>query len=184
MQAAGTNAFVDRMIGVARLDERTYEAIEHDQNATPSALLVVVLAAIASGIGALDNEGGRGLIGGLLSSVIGWAAFAFIAYVVGSSILAGPTTNATWGQLLRTLGFAQSPLLLQVVGWIPVLGWLIAAVASIWFLVTSIVALRHALEVSTGRAIAIGIVSFIAYVAVAAVIGIIFGIGALVTGAI
>ena len=48
MQRTGSGDLVQRMKGVARLDESTYEEIERDQNATGQALLVVVLAAVAS----------------------------------------------------------------------------------------------------------------------------------------
>jgi hypothetical protein len=44
--------FVERMIGAAKLDVRVYEEVEADRSATPQALAVVVLAAVAGGIGA------------------------------------------------------------------------------------------------------------------------------------
>ncbi len=37
------NALVQRMIGAARLDVRTYEEVERDTSATQQALIVVIL---------------------------------------------------------------------------------------------------------------------------------------------
>ena len=175
MQSAGSGALVDRMIGAARLDEGTYEAIEHDEGATGSAALIVVLAAIAIGIGSLGDEGFLSLIGGIISGLFGWVVFSVVAYYVGARFLAGPQTSVTLGQVLRTLGFANTPRILSVVGFIPILGPLVAFVASIWFLVASVVALRHAFDVTTGRAAGIAVVSFLALILVTLVIALILG---------
>ena len=43
-------SFVDRVLGAARLDVRTYEEVEADTTATPQAMGVVALAALASGV--------------------------------------------------------------------------------------------------------------------------------------
>ena len=40
-----------RMLGAAKLDPATYEEVESDATATPQAMLVVVLANLAAGIG-------------------------------------------------------------------------------------------------------------------------------------
>ena len=61
------------------------------------------------------------------------------------------------GQLLRTLGFAQAPGLLQVVGALPGVNPLgITLLLAVWWLATTVVAVRQALDfTSTGRAIAV-----------------------------
>jgi len=154
-------SLVERMIGAAFLDTSTYEAVERDQNATSSALLIVVLAAIASGIGLLGSGNLLAVIFGILAALIGWAAYAGVAYLVGSRLLAGPQTQATWGQLLRTLGFAQTPRLLLVLTFIPLFGFVLNLVVWVWTLVTTVVAIRQALDFTTGRAIVTAIVSWI-----------------------
>lgn len=45
--------FIQRMLGAARLDVPTIEAIEADRSATGQALAVVALSAIAVGVGGL-----------------------------------------------------------------------------------------------------------------------------------
>jgi len=46
-------SIIDRAIGIVKLDDATYESIEHDQSATTQAAVVVGIAAVAGGIGAL-----------------------------------------------------------------------------------------------------------------------------------
>ncbi|MCM8749880.1 YIP1 family protein [Thermomicrobiaceae bacterium CFH 74404] len=159
-----------RIIGAARLDTATYEAVEHDEAATSSALLVVVLAAIAAGIGTLGSGRIAAFILGVIAAIVSWAAYAGVAYLVGSRLLAGPQTQATWGQLLRTLGFAQAPRLLLVLGWIPILGVLISLIVFIWTLITTVVAIRQALDFTTGRAIGTAVIAWLVLVIVYAVI--------------
>ncbi|GBD15288.1 hypothetical protein HRbin26_00174 [bacterium HR26] len=164
-----------RMIGAARLDTATYEAVEHDEGATSAALLVVILGAIASGIAVLGSGRIAAFIGGILAAIIGWAAYAGVAYLIGSRLFATPQTQATWGQLLRTLGFAQSPRLLLVLGWIPILGVLISLVVAIWTLITTVIAIRQALDFTTGRAIGTAIISWLVLIVVQLIILIPFG---------
>ena len=44
---------IERALGAARLDAEAYESVERDEAATGTALAIVVLSAIASGIGNL-----------------------------------------------------------------------------------------------------------------------------------
>jgi hypothetical protein len=172
MQTSASGSLVHRMMGAARLDQGTYEEIERDTNATSQAAIVVVIAAVASGIGALD-DGASGLIGGIIGGIIGWVVFAAAAYFVGTKLLATSSTEADLGQLLRTIGFAYAPTVLNVVGFIPVLGGIVAFIAAIWVLVTTIVALKHALEMGTGRAI---VTAIIAAILSAIALGIVYAI--------
>ncbi len=169
IEATSQASIIDRMIRAARLEPQLYEEVEHDQSATSQALLVVVLGAIAAGIGALSGGIG-GLIFGVVLALVGWAAYAFVAYWVGTKIFKGPQTEATWGQLLRTLGFASSPRVLLVLMIIPVVGLIIGLAVFIWTLVTTVIAIRQALDFDTGRAIATAVVSWLAFLVISLVI--------------
>lgn len=178
MQTSTSGSLVDRMVGAARLDSATYEAVEHDTNATTQAAIVVVLAAIAGGIGSLGGDHpARGFISGIIGGLIGWVAFAAAAYFVGTKILAASGTEADLGQLLRVLGFAQVPSLITVLGFIPVLGAILGLIAFIWIILTTITALKSALEMETGRAIGTAILAIIAEVIVIAIVAAIIGVG-------
>ncbi len=173
VEATGQASIVDRMIRAAKLEPQVYEEVEHDQSATGQALLVVVLGAVAAGIGALLG-GVVALIVGIVAALVGWGVYAFIAYWVGTNIFKGPQTEATWGELLRTLGFASSPRVLLVLGIIPVLGFFIGLVVFIWTLITTVIAIRQALDFDTGRAIGTAVVSWLALLVVYIVVGAIF----------
>ncbi len=161
IEATSQASIIDRMIRAARLEPQLYEEVEHDQSATSQAILVVVIGAVAAGIGALSGGIG-GLIFGIIAALVGWAVYAFIAYWVGTNIFKGPQTEATWGQLLRTLGFANSPRVLLILVIIPVVGIIVGLAVFVWMLFTTVIAIRQALDFDTGRAIGTAVVSLLA----------------------
>ncbi len=57
------------MIGAARLNPHTYEEIEHDSAATMQAAIVVVIVALASGIGSI-SLGITAIIGGIVAGIV------------------------------------------------------------------------------------------------------------------
>jgi hypothetical protein len=171
-----------RMLGAAKLDAATYEEVETDAGATPQAMLVVVLSNLAAGVAVVRELGIGGLLVASLISLIGWYAWAFVTYFVGTRFLPGAKTQADVGQLLRTLGFSAAPGLIRVLGVIPVLDDPISLIASLWMLVAMVVAVRQALDYeSTGRAVAvcvIGIaVNFVVLYLLAKLLGVNVGLG-------
>jgi hypothetical protein len=160
-------SIVDRMRGAAMFDVPTYEEVEHDTSATGQAAVVVVLAALAAGIGNVFR-GGPGIIMGIVGSLLGWVAWSGITYFIGTRVFKG---TATWGELARTLGFAQAPGVLMVLAIIPLLGWLVRVAVGLWMLGTGIVAIRQALDVDTGKAVMTALVGWLAMVAVTLVLG-------------
>jgi hypothetical protein len=161
------NSFADRLIRAARLDVSLYEEVERDESATRQALAVVVLSAVAAGIG--THGGLFGLVAGVIASLVGWYIWSALTYWIGTRLLPEPSTEASLGQLLRTIGFAQSPGLLRVLGVIPGLDMIVALVAAIWMLVAAVVAIRQALDYqSTGRAVMVVIVGWVVQLALLA----------------
>ncbi len=156
------NQLVDRMVGAARLDIHVYEDVEADMDATSQAALVVGIVAIASAIGGA-GAGGVGVIGGLVSAFAAWLVWAGVTYVIGDKLLGG---TATWGELLRTIGFAQAPGVLYVLAVVPILGSVVYPVVWIWLLVATIVAIRQALDFSTGKAIVTAVLGTVVMLAV------------------
>jgi hypothetical protein len=77
--------------------------------------------------------------------------------------------------MLRTIGFAQSPGVLNVLGIIPLLGGLVRFAVFIWILVAVVIAIRQALDFSTGKAVGTAVIGAIAYIAIMAVAAAIFG---------
>ncbi|HWC05232.1 MAG TPA: YIP1 family protein [Methylomirabilota bacterium] len=172
-------SLTERMLGAAKLDAATYEEVERDAAATPQALLVVVLANLAAGFGALRELGIGGLVGTTLVSLVGWAVWAFVTYFVGTRMLPGPRTQADVGQLLRTIGFSATPGLIRVLGIVPGLNWLVSFVASLWMLVAMVVAVRQALDYeTTGRAVAVCAIGFVINIVVLVVLAKLLGVTA------
>jgi hypothetical protein len=176
-----------KMILASRLDVNLYEDVEADTGANGQAVTVVVLASIATGIGTgisgLVVNGAIWLLWGLLigifTSIIGWIIWALITYWIGKTIFKGPQTEVTYGQMLRTLGFANSPGVLRIFSFIPFIGGLIAFVATIWVLIAGIIAIRQALDFSTWRAIGTAAVGWLVYVLLVFLIsGLLIGTGA------
>ena len=164
MAADGAHSMVDRMIGAARLDARIFEEVEADTSATRQALSVVLLVALATGIASMGTIGFLGLLAGIVVAVVGWAIWAWVVYFIGAKILPEHETHADWGQLARSLGFAQSPGVLKVFGVVPGVGGIIFLVVSVWMLVSMVIAVRQALDyTSTLRAIGVVLIGFIPY---------------------
>jgi len=159
-----SHGFVDRMIGASRLDTNIFEEVEEDRSATRQALSVVLLGSLSGGIASLDENGLGGLLVISAIGVSGWALWAWILYLIGTRLLPTRETHADWGQLARSLGFAQSPSILNVLGVLPVIGWMISLAVLIWTLMAMVIAVRQALDYnSTGRAIGVVLLGFIPY---------------------
>ena len=156
---------LSRMIGAARLSVETFEEVEHDRSATIQALIVVVVVAAFSGIGSFLSSNVTlldAVVLGAVRGVAGWAVWALVTWIVGATILKAPDTEADWGQLARVTGFAQTPGLLNILIFIPVVGWFIGLAAFLWQFVAMMVGVRQALDYkSTWRAFFVILISFI-----------------------
>ena len=149
--------FINRMIRAAKLDVQLYEEVEADQSATGQAMAVVVLSALAAGIGTIGVSGGYGqVLLGTISAVMAWFVWAFLTYWIGTRLLPEPQTEADLGQLLRTIGFSSAPGLIRILGIFPGLMPTVMIVSLIWMLIAMVIAVRQALDYqSTGRAIGV-----------------------------
>ena len=154
-----------RMLGAARLSVDTFEDVERDSSATIQALIVVIIVALASGIGELlsgEADILRALVFGLIRGIISWAIWALIAMFVGTKILKTEQTEADWGQLARGTGFAQTPGILTVLVFVPAVGTTIGVIALFWQLAAMVVAVRQTLDyTSTLRAFFVILIAFI-----------------------
>lgn len=170
----GRKPFVQRMLGAAMLDVETYEEVEHDLDATVQAAGVVVIVAVCAAIGGAGHGGG-GIVGRPIAQLLGWLVWSGVTYFIGTRLFNG---QATWGELLRTIGFAQSPGVLFLAAGVPLLGGLVSAAAGIWMLIAGLIAIRQALDVSTGQALITAFLGWLAGVAVGFVLAVAFGIPA------
>lgn len=153
----------ERITGVFKLDVPTFEAIEHDQDATGQAATVVAIVAL---IGALGQAGGAmvmgtSVVGGFVwtfvSTFVGWIVWSAITFAVGTRVFGG---TADLGEMLRVIGFAYAPQMLAV---IPCLG---AVVGGIWSLIAGFIAVRQGLDFDNTKAFLTIVTGFLGYVAV------------------
>ncbi len=171
-------SFIDRMVGAAKLNVEVYEEVEADTGATGQAMGVVLLSSLAGGIGSvgLGAGGSGGVVAGGIAALLGWVSWAFVTYLIGTRLLPEPQTRADVGELMRTLGFAQSPGLARILGVIPVLGPLVLLLVSIWMLVAMVIAVRQALDyTNTLRAVGVCLVGWVLSLVITIVFVLLFG---------
>jgi hypothetical protein len=157
----------DRMFRAAKLDAQLYEEVEADTDATVQAMTVVVLAAIAAGIGSLGSGSATAIVTGTLVSLVGWLVWAFLTYFIGTRLLPEPQTSADYGELLRTIGFASAPGVIRALGIVPGLGAPLFLIGGIWMLVAMVIAVRQALDyTSTLRAVGVCVIGWLVQVVI------------------
>jgi len=154
---AVTTGLVSRMIRAMKLESALYEEVEADKSANVQAGLVVLIASIAAAIGAglsgATSGGVLAAVWGLVMALLGWLLWALVVYLIGAKLVKGKQTQSNWGEVARTIGFANSPGVFNVLSFIPVAGPIISIVVFIWNLVAGIIGIRAALDFSTARAI-------------------------------
>lgn len=154
----------ERLLGVVRLEFPTYEAIKRDPAALTQAVIVVLLTALATNVW-VAIFAPRGLIsavGGVVLALLAWLLFAGLVWWLGKKWFAPRYMPPDFRQILQLTGFATAPTLLNVFGFLPLVGWLVLMIASIWSLVTAYTAVRVGLGASERNALG---VTFIAYLA-------------------
>ncbi|MHB8084397.1 MAG: YIP1 family protein [Dehalococcoidia bacterium] len=174
-----------RMLRAAKLEPQLYEEVEADTTGTGQAMLAVVLVSLATGIGSgistvMHGNGSilgfiGGLFWGIIASLIVWVIFSLLCFWLGTYVFKGPETKSTMGELLRTLGFAYTPGLLNIFSFIPFVGPIIPFATWIWTVIASVIAVRQACDFTTGRAIGTVIVAAIIPLIIIIVLGAIIG---------
>jgi hypothetical protein len=164
--------FMDRVLGVFRLDPAVFEAIEHDQGATSQALLVVAIVALMRALGSgfqatwTDASFLGNFIGALIWTFAGWLVWSVISYWVGTAFFRGV---ADLGEMLRVIGFAYAPQFLAI---IPCVGFLVGVV---WSLAAGFVAIRQGLDLDNVRALFTILAGLLVYVIGSLLISAFFG---------
>ncbi len=162
--------YLNRIIRSLKLEPNLYEEVESDKGALGQAMGVVVLASISAGIGSIGIAGLGGILTGTLTAVIGWFAWSYITYIIGTKLLPESQTKADFGELLRTIGFSSSPGLFRLIGIIPGLMGIVFFITGIWMLVAMVIAVRQALDYqSTFRAVGVCLIGWIVQALIAGI---------------
>jgi hypothetical protein len=159
--------FADRVKGVLFLDVKTFEEIEANKTANGQALVVVIAASLAAGLGAGIQLGVIGLLRETIGALVGWVMWAGVTWVIGSKLLPEPQTRTDMGELLRVIGFAYAPQLFAFFAFIPFLSGIVSTVVAFWLLAATILAVRQALDyVNTLRAAAVVLIGWLIFVVI------------------
>ena len=184
---------LERILGIMKLDLKTYNEIEHDESATTQAIIIVAITSLLAAISAAffssslnsslsQLQGMEGMeqfqnltssatlspvgmfINTLLGGFITWLLWSYVSTFVGTRFFGG---TAEVGEMMRLLGFAQAPRLLSI---IPCIG---GFVGGIWALVCGYMAVREGLDVDNTKAIFTIVVSWLVGVVISMIIGLI-----------
>ncbi|MBI2911809.1 MAG: YIP1 family protein [Chloroflexi bacterium] len=201
---------IDRMIRAIKLDARVFDEVKADPSATTQAFIVVLAVALAQAIatligglllgaavGAIGGAAGvpgaggtaavvagGGVVGALISIVmvlVWWVVLSFLAQLIGTKLLGG---TGTLQEVLRAMGFAHSPQVLDILSFIPLLGGLLALATMIWRLVISVIALRQTLSLDTTKAVILVVILVVIFFVVGAILAAIGLAGAIATSAV
>jgi hypothetical protein len=155
------STLTSRILGSARLDPQSYEEVESDHQANIQAVGVVLFSSVAAAIGTGVRDVSS-ILSVLVVAIASWIIWVLLAVFIGTKLLPTPETRADFGQVLRTTGFSASPGILRVFGLVPVVGWYIFAAATVWMLLTFVIAVRQALDyTSIGRALVVCLLGWI-----------------------
>jgi hypothetical protein len=112
-------------------------------------------------------------LNGFVGAFVRWLLWSILTYLIGTNLFKG---QATIGEMLRVLGFAQAPQLLSILSFIPCLGAIIAIAAAIWSLVAGFIAVRQGLDLDNMQtAITVVLSWLVAVIVNLCVLGPIFG---------
>jgi hypothetical protein len=160
-------SFPARIVGALLLDGTVYEEIEEDASSMAGAIGVVAVAGLARGVATPSPTPTLEIVGSALAGLTMWLVAGLLSWGIGVKRM-GYTSS--YPELLRTLGYAAAPLVLLLIGLMP-LGpaWPFAwTVAHGWALLALVVALREALDVSSSTATVVCLLSLATAVAVVA----------------
>ena len=82
-----------RVIGVFKLDSKTFEEIEHNTSLTLYAAIIVALVALVSGVGTafyriiFSGSVVGGFFGSVFSTILGWLVWSVVTWFVGTRLL-------------------------------------------------------------------------------------------------
>ena len=177
----------DRMFRAAMLDPLVFDEIKEDRNATTQAVQVVIIIAVIGVISSLvqtlnstvesavQSDAITTIATSAATAVVGWLLWAFLAYLLGTAVFGG---TGSYVEMLRAIGFAQSPSVISILSvplvFVPVagavLGGLLGLAAAVWVLIVDVIATRQTLGISTGKAtiitVIVSIVMVVSFVAI------------------
>ena len=155
-------SFAQRFVGALRLDGSVYEEVASDPGALAQAAGVAVIAAVARAVVALTvTTSGQALFDALFVLCM-WPLFTLLAWGAGRAL----RHSADLGRVARAAGFAMAPLILVVLGVVPVqvlrVGVSLISLALLFG--AMVVSMRAAFRTDTGNSAFICLIVGLAFV--------------------
>ena len=147
-------SLTNRALRAARLEPSLYEEVEKDGSASLQAAIIVVIVALCAGIGAAlggnrEDESFWGFfVGASLTAIAGWLIWSVLTLFIGRYF----GGQASYGEVSRALGFSHVPGVLAILGFLPLLGFVVAVVVAIWQLIAAVIGVRQAMDFNIGKA--------------------------------
>lgn len=187
-----TSTLINDIRRAVTFDASFYRQAANDDRYSQQALIIVMIVAALSGIGAfLSNIFSANFIGAIVGlvlgigfAIVGYFVWVYVVQYVGAQFFQG---RATVPQLQRTLGYAYAPTVLGFFSFIPCLGGLVALAGSLWALACGFFAVREVHQLDDGKTLLTVIIGWVVVMvisAIVAMIGAIFGVGAMGLGAL
>jgi hypothetical protein len=164
-----TGPIIPRLINAILLRRDFYDAVANDARATgPAAAIVCIVELLSKSviIHQLSQEfkaWGLLLIFFAILGLVRWLIYATFMYPIARLIIGQPIG---YKRLLRCLGFAETPSVLLLLGYLVAdvrYHTAVQVVVTVWLLLSTIVAVRSATGASTERAAVIGVIGFVGY---------------------
>lgn len=173
------DSLVNRVLGVVKLQEPAYGEIKRDATALNQAVLVVLVSALVTNVwvAIFAPNGLVRALGGVILAFVAWLLFGSLAWWVGTRWFAPKWAPPDLRQMLTLTGFATAPAVLNILGFVPLIGWLILMVASIWSLLTAYTAVRVGLAADERGGLAVTFIAYIANAVLFALAANLLGIG-------
>lgn len=174
------SAMLQRVVRAVTFDTQFYAQAKNDSSLNREALIVVIVATVLTGLGAL----GGGLVAFLvtiLMSIVGYYLLSYFVTIVGRNFFGG---TGSQDQVQRLLGYAWAPRALGLLGWVPCVGWLFGLVATLWAIAVAVVAVREAHGFDTTKAIITAVGGWLIVVVLTGLLGLVLGAGWIGLGAV
>lgn len=167
----------DRIVRAIKLDRTLYREVADDPAYMNEAVTIVVLVSLISSLGVLVGAGRSGPIAYVLqvlnSLLFGWVLWAVVAYFVGANFFGG---RSSIPEMLRTLGYANAPRIVGLLGFIPCVGWLFSVAGWVLSIAAGVVAIRESMEFDTTKAVITAVIGLLVYIIVSIVVGLVWGV--------
>jgi len=161
----------DRIMRAVRLDPTLYRQVADNPQFMNESLIIVIAVALLSSIGVVINSQNAAVayIVQVINSILfGWLLWSLVAYFVGTRFFGGVSTL---NETLRTLGYANAPRLLGLLGFIPCVGWIFTLAGWLLGLVAGVIAIRETMEFDTTKAVVTSLIGLVLFIIASVVVG-------------